>query len=43
MLPLDNSIVERMDVSNRPSLTRGRTEFTYYPGIIRIPEGSAPI
>jgi hypothetical protein len=24
------------------SLTRGRTEFTYYPGMVRIPEGSAP-
>ena len=40
--PLDNSKVERMDVSNRPSLTRGRREFTYYPGMVRIPEGSAP-
>ena len=29
-------------VAVRPSLTRGRTEFTYYPGMIRIPEGSAP-
>jgi hypothetical protein len=26
----------------RPNLTRGRNEFTYYPGMIRIPEGSAP-
>jgi arylsulfatase A-like enzyme len=42
VLPLDNSKVERMDVSLRPSLTRGRHEFTYYPGMIRIPEGSAP-
>ncbi|HVS40108.1 MAG TPA: arylsulfatase [Gemmataceae bacterium] len=42
VLPLDNSKVERMDVSNRPSLTRGRSEFTYYPGMVRIPEGSAP-
>jgi hypothetical protein len=31
-----------MDPSIRPSLTRGRTEFTYYPGMVRIPEGSAP-
>jgi hypothetical protein len=29
-------------VSIRPSLSRGRTEFTYYPGMIRIPEGAAP-
>ena len=42
VLPLDNSKVERFDVSLRPSLTRGRTEFTYYPGMARIPEGSAP-
>lgn len=42
VLPLDNSRVERFDVSLRPSLTKGRTEFTYYPGMVRIPEGSAP-
>jgi arylsulfatase len=42
VLPLDNSKVERFDVGLRPSLTRGRTEFTYYPGMNRIPEGSAP-
>jgi arylsulfatase A-like enzyme len=42
VLPLDNSRVERFDVSIRPSLTRGRTEFTYYPGMNRIPEGTAP-
>jgi hypothetical protein len=23
-------------------VTRGRSEFTYYPGMVRIPEGSAP-
>jgi arylsulfatase len=42
VLPVDNSKAERLDVSLRPSLTRGRTEFTYYPGMTRIPEGSAP-
>lgn len=26
----------------RPSLTRGRSTFTYYPGTIRVPEGAAP-
>jgi hypothetical protein len=41
-LPLDNSKVERLDVANRPSLTEGRKEFTYYEGMTRIPEGSAP-
>jgi arylsulfatase len=42
VLPIDNSKIERFDVNLRPSLTRGRTEFTYYPGMVRIPEGSAP-
>src|SRR5262245_20493474 len=40
--PLDATFAERADVSIRPSLTRGRTRFTYYQGMIRIPEGSAP-
>jgi hypothetical protein len=40
--PLDSSMVPRFDPAIRPSLTRGRSEFTYYPGMIRIPEGSAP-
>jgi len=40
--PLDSSFSARFDTSIRPSLTRGRNEFTYYPGAIRIPEGSAP-
>jgi arylsulfatase len=40
--PLDSSFSERADPSIRPSLTRGRTVFTYYPGMVRIPEGSTP-
>ena len=40
--PLDSSFASRVDPSIRPSLSRGRSEFTYYPGMIRIPEGSAP-
>jgi arylsulfatase len=40
--PLDASFAERGDVSIRPSLTRGRSVFTYYPGMIRIPEGATP-
>jgi arylsulfatase len=40
--PLDATFAERADVSIRPSLTRGRDTFTYYPGTIRVPEGSAP-
>jgi arylsulfatase len=42
VLPIDNSKVERLDVSNRPSLTEGRDTFIYYDGMVRIPEGSAP-
>jgi len=42
VLPLDDRKAERFDVSIRPSLTRGRTEFTYYEGLTRIPEGAAP-
>jgi arylsulfatase len=42
VLPIDNSKLERFDVSLRPSLTRGRDEFTYHTGMARIPEGSAP-
>jgi arylsulfatase len=40
--PLDSSFAARVDPSIRPSLTRGRSEFNYYPGMTRIPEGSAP-
>jgi arylsulfatase len=42
VLPLDNSKVARFDVRLRPSLTRGRSVFTYYPDQVRIPEGTAP-
>jgi arylsulfatase len=40
--PLDSTFAQRADPAIRPSLTRGRNEFVYYPGMIRIPEGSAP-
>jgi len=40
--PLDSSAAERLNPALRPSLTRGRSEFSYYPGMVRIPEGSAP-
>jgi arylsulfatase len=42
VLPLNNGRLDRFDVSNRPSLTMGRDTFTYYPGLVRIPEGAAP-
>jgi arylsulfatase len=40
--PLDSSFASRADPAIRPSLSRGRTVFEYFPGMIRIPEGSAP-
>jgi arylsulfatase len=40
--PLDSSAAARTDVRLRPSLTLGRSTFTYYPGTIRVPEGTAP-
>jgi arylsulfatase len=40
--PLDSSFSSRADPSIRPSLSRGRSEFVYFPGMKRIPEGSAP-
>lgn len=42
VLPLDDRFAERANVADRPSLTRGRTHFTFYPGTFRVPEGSAP-
>jgi arylsulfatase len=42
VIPIDNSRAERFDVATRPSLTRGRSVFTYFPGQVRVPEGAAP-
>jgi arylsulfatase A-like enzyme len=42
VLPLDDRSGERGDPTIRPGLARGRTKFTYYAGMTRIPEGSAP-
>jgi len=42
VLPLDNDRVMRLNPAIRPSLTKGRTSFTYYEGARRIPEGVAP-
>jgi arylsulfatase len=41
VFPLDDRFAERLDPSLRPSLIAGRTDFTYYPGAIAIPESSA--
>ncbi|HEY9854979.1 MAG TPA: arylsulfatase [Stenomitos sp.] len=42
VLPLDDRFAERMDVSLRPSYFAGRTHVVLYPGMVRLPEGSAP-
>jgi arylsulfatase A-like enzyme len=42
VFPLDDRFAERANVPDRPSVTSGRQEFVYYPGTVRIPEGSAP-
>ncbi len=42
VLPLDDRFAERAVVPDRPSVTSGRKEFVFYPGTVRIPEGSAP-
>lgn len=42
VLPLDSSFVERGDPSKRPNSIRSETDFTYYPGMIRIPEANSP-
>jgi arylsulfatase A-like enzyme len=41
VLPLDNSLATRM-VAPRPSVTAGRTEFTYSGELTGIPMGDAP-
>jgi arylsulfatase len=43
VLPLDASMGERAAPGIRPSLSAGRTNFDYYEGAVRIPEGSAPV
>lgn len=43
VLPLDDRFAERADVSIRAAVAPApRTSYTYYPGITRVPEGSAP-
>ncbi|WP_348797333.1 arylsulfatase [Flavobacterium adhaerens] len=40
--PLDDRFVERAINPNRPSVVKGKNQFTYLAGTERIPEGSAP-
>ena len=42
VLPLDDRFIERADVTLRPGYFCGRKSVTFYPGMVRLPEGSAP-
>jgi arylsulfatase len=42
VFPLDDRFAERLDVTLRPSFFYGRKSLTFYPGMTRLPEGSAP-
>ncbi len=42
VLPIDSSFADRANPAIRPSFNEGPTDFTYYPGMIRIPEANAP-
>ena len=44
VLPLDTRAAERLsaEMQGRPTPTAGRTTFTYYPGTVAVPSGSAP-
>jgi arylsulfatase len=44
VLPLDTSTAVRFnaELQGRPSLAGKRTSFTYYPGVVALPAGSAP-
>jgi hypothetical protein len=42
VLPLDDRFIERADPRLRPSYFFGREVVTFYPGMVRLAEGSAP-
>ena len=42
VLPLDDRFVERTDASLRPGFFTGRRDIALHPGLVRLPEGSAP-
>jgi arylsulfatase len=42
VLPLDDRFAERLDTTLRPSFFANRDTVTFYPGMTRLPEGSAP-
>jgi arylsulfatase A-like enzyme len=42
VLPIDDRVALRVNPLTRPTVTAGRSKFTYYPGMVRLPELSAP-
>jgi arylsulfatase A-like enzyme len=42
VFPLDDRFIERADPRLRPSYFYGRDEVVFHPGMVRLPEGSAP-
>src|SRR5204863_518845 len=42
VLPLDDRFAERADPRLKPSHLRGKTQFVYPPGTVRVPERSSP-
>jgi arylsulfatase A-like enzyme len=42
VLPIDSSFASRANPALRPGFNTGRTDFIYYPGMVRIPEANAP-
>lgn len=42
VFPLDDRLAGRLDVSLRPSWTSNRTNFTFFPGMTHLDEGTAP-
>jgi len=42
VLPLDNRGITRVLDGGRPGSNEGRTSFTFYPGTVRVPLGTAP-
>jgi arylsulfatase A-like enzyme len=42
VLPIDDRVLERIDLSARPNLNPDRKVFAFFPGTVRVPEGTAP-
>ncbi|MFD7307931.1 arylsulfatase [Promicromonospora sp. NPDC059942] len=42
VLPIDDRFAERLDTTLRPNYFAGRQRVVFHPGMVRLPEGSAP-